>query len=84
MATKFIGRHWPDANDILHMDVMQRAQLRDELDEAQKECDFFDFGNPEVAEFISPNGKTMQDVYWTEIVIDRTREILNALPCPEE
>lgn len=84
MTTKFIGRRWPDFTDILHMDAIQRTLLRDELDAAQAECDFFDFGNPEVCEFVSPNGKTMEDVYWTEIMIDRTREILNALPMPEE
>lgn len=84
MTTKYIGRSWPDAHEILHMDVQSRAILRDELDNASRECEFFEFGNPEVTEFFIPDSPFMETIWMSEIQIDRCREILDALPCPPE
>lgn len=84
MTTKYIGRSWPDAHEIMRMGDYSRTMLMHELDEAEKECRYFDFGNPEVMEFVPQSSPLMEQVWMTELQIDRVRELLASIPCPPE
>lgn len=79
MTTKYIDKVWPSELEVARMGLVERGRLLEQLEAAQRECSFFDHGYPEVAEFILPNGRQMQDVWQCEIVIDQLRELIGYL-----